>query len=163
MSNQIWTTALVNEQIARMEAGLEVDTGCFYEGDKTLRKAEINFQYTKEEQLELVRCAEDVLYFANKYCFAMTDEGIQKIDLRDYQKDMLKDFQDNRFIVMLASRQIGKCLLYNSKINIYDKKRKYYFKLSIGKLYFLNLKLQRKLTFIEKIKYVLWTLYDKLD
>jgi hypothetical protein len=38
----------------------------------------------------------------------MTDEGIQQITLRPYQEDMLEGFQDNRFVVMLASRQIGK-------------------------------------------------------
>ncbi|NBO21961.1 hypothetical protein EBU94_01275 [bacterium] len=38
----------------------------------------------------------------------MTDEGVSRIELRKYQKTMLKDFQDNRFNVMLASRQIGK-------------------------------------------------------
>lgn len=162
-NNQVWTTIKVHEQISRMETGLDADLGCFHEGDKFLRKADINFQYTKEEQREIIKCAEDVLYFANKYCFAMTDDGIRKIDLRDYQKNMLKDFQDNRFIVMLASRQIGKCLLYSTKIDIYDTRRKFYFKMSIGKLYFTSLKLQRNLTHIEKIKYMLWTLYDKLD
>ena len=57
---------------------------------------------------ELARCANDVVYFGEKYCFSMTDEGIRRITLRDYQKDMLKGFQENRFTVMLASRQIGK-------------------------------------------------------
>jgi hypothetical protein len=110
MTNQIWTTNKVNEQVARMQEGYEADVSCFYEGDFNFRKAEINFQYTKEEQKELIRCANDVIYFADKYCHAMTDDGIRKINLRDYQKDMLKEFQDNRFIVMLAARQIGKTI-----------------------------------------------------
>jgi len=38
----------------------------------------------------------------------MTDEGIQQVKLRDYQKDMLRDFQHNRFNIVLASRQMGK-------------------------------------------------------
>jgi hypothetical protein len=108
MSNQIWSTERVNDTIAKMEAGLEVDKSCFYQSDINLRNGNINFKYTKEEQEELVRCASDVLYFAEKYCFAMTDDGISKIKLRPYQRDMLRAFQDNRYCVLLASRQIGK-------------------------------------------------------
>jgi hypothetical protein len=57
---------------------------------------------------ELARCASDVVYFANNYCVAMTDYGVKKIKLRPYQENVLKDFQDHRFNVFLASRQIGK-------------------------------------------------------
>jgi len=38
----------------------------------------------------------------------MTDEGVQQVELRDYQKQLLRDFQHNRFNVVLASRQMGK-------------------------------------------------------
>lgn len=110
MSNTIWTSTKVKEQIRKIENGEDADVGCFHEGDLSLRKANINFQYTKEEQNEIIKCANDVLYFAQKYCFAMTDEGIARINLRDYQKDMLSDFQDNRFVVMMSSRQTGKTI-----------------------------------------------------
>lgn len=108
MNNIVWTTKKIDETIVRVEQGLDTDKSCFYQGDVNFRNGNINFKYTVEEQEEIVRCASDVLYFADKYCFAMTDEGISKINLRDYQRDMLKDFQDNRYIIMMASRQIGK-------------------------------------------------------
>lgn len=110
MNNTVWTTKSVNETIARIEAGIDTDTSCFYQGDIYFRNGDINFKYSREEQEEIVRCANDVLYFADKYCFAMTDEGISKISLRPYQQDMLKDFQENRYIIMMASRQIGKTI-----------------------------------------------------
>lgn len=162
MSNQVWTTVKVQEQITKMESGLDADSSCFHDGNRFFRKADINFQYTKEEQKEIVRCAEDILYFANKYCFAMTDEGITKIDLRDYQKNMLKCFQDNRYVALLAARQTGKCLLFNSKLNIYDKVKHCYMTISIGNLYYMRLEQTRKLTIPEKIKWKLWKLYDKI-
>ena len=91
----------------------------------------------------------------------MTDEGVAQIQLRKYQKSMLKDFQDNRFNVMLASRQIGKCTSYATKIKVrfpnQDIKE-----ISIGNFYFQLLKLERKLTFLEKIKWRLWKFYDWL-
>lgn len=107
-TNRVWTTEKVNEVRRKIELGEEVDSGCFSVHDINMRRANINFKYTLEEQEELVRCANDILYFADKYAYSMTDEGIQKITLRPYQRKMLKCFQDNRFTVLLASRQIGK-------------------------------------------------------
>ena len=105
---KVWTTKRIQEQIERVEGGLPADMEPFYENQLTSRNANIVFEYTDEELQELARCANDVVYFANKYCYSMTDEGIAKITLRDYQKDMLADFQQNRWVVLLASRQIGK-------------------------------------------------------
>lgn len=110
MANTVWTTQKVNETIKKIESGLDADRSCFYQGDFNFRNGNINFAYTQEEQEELVRCANDVRYFADKYCHAMTDEGIQQIKLRPYQEKMLKNFQDNRYVIMLASRQIGKTI-----------------------------------------------------
>jgi hypothetical protein len=106
--NKIWTTKLVNETLKKMEAGAAADTSCFWNQDTGFRAADINFQMTQEETEEFVKCSDDIIYFSNKYCYAMTDEGVANIDLRPYQIEMLKAFQHNRFIVMLASRQIGK-------------------------------------------------------
>ncbi|MCK9575391.1 MAG: hypothetical protein WC979_00945 [Candidatus Pacearchaeota archaeon] len=162
-SSTIWSTERVNDVISKLENGLDVDKSCFYQGDINFRNGNINFKYTPQEQEEIVRCASDVLYFAEKYCHAMTDTGVQKIDLRPYQKDMLRDFQDHRYVIMLASRQIGKCHLFNSKLTIYDKKLQGYSIITVGQLYYMQLKSQRQLTRIEKLKYFLWQLYNKLD
>jgi hypothetical protein len=91
----------------------------------------------------------------------MTDEGVQQITLRPYQENMLEDFQDNRFVVMLASRQIGKCSLYDTKVTIKYKDGSIKL-VSVGNLYYITLSIERKLTLIEKIKWSFWKLYDKL-
>lgn len=105
---KIWNTKKINEEIARIDAGLNADYSPFYDQQTTARAADIVFEYSQEEIEEIARCAADVVYFGEKYCFSMTDEGIRRIQLRDYQKDMLKSFQENRFTVMMASRQCGK-------------------------------------------------------
>jgi len=105
---KIWTSKRIAEQVDRVEKGLPADMSPFYENQLSARSSNIVFEYTDEELNELAKCANDVVYFGNKFCFSMTDEGIAKITLRDYQEDMLDDFQTNRFIVLLASRQIGK-------------------------------------------------------
>ena len=107
---KIWTTRKIDDEKTKIDGGLVADYSPFFDGDTAYRAADIVFDYSQEEIEEIARCASDVVYFGEKYCFSMTDEGIRKIKLRDYQKDMLKGFQDNRFTVMLASRQIGKTI-----------------------------------------------------
>jgi hypothetical protein len=144
-----------------MEEGLPSDTSAFYEGNPELKSANIVFEYSEAEMTDLARCANDVVYFANKFCYSMTDEGVQQITLRPYQENMLEDFQDNRFVVMLASRQIGKCSLYDTKVTIKYKDGSIKL-VSVGNLYYITLSIERKLTLIEKIKWSFWKLYDKL-
>lgn len=105
---KIWNTKKIDEQIDRIERGLPADYSPFFEGKINTKAPNLVFEYTREELEELAKCAADVTYFGNKYCYSMTDEGIRQITLRPYQEDMLSAFQDNRFVVMLASRQIGK-------------------------------------------------------
>ena len=40
----------------------------------------------------------------------MTDEGLNYITLRDYQTSVLKEYQNHRFNVFLAPRQVGKSI-----------------------------------------------------
>ena len=54
----------------------------FYEGKQFLRKGNIVFEYTDEEITELARCAQDIVYFAEKYAVVMTDDGIQQVNYR---------------------------------------------------------------------------------
>ena len=104
-----WSTEEVNRTLHNIETGEnEPDLDCFRMGDKDLRKANLAFVYTQEEIQELVKCAADVEYFADRYAHAMTDEGVRKITLRPYQRDMLNTFQSERNTILLASRQIGK-------------------------------------------------------
>ena len=111
-----WNSKKVDEVLLAMDRGYEVQTNPFWDGKPDWRQAGILFEYTPEEVEELKKCSEDVLYFANKYCFAMTDEGIRSIQLRDYQEDILKAYQDHRFCVFLAPRQCGKAQPLNSTV-----------------------------------------------
>ena len=106
-----WSTEKVDQLIRSMDEGYKPKTGTpFYEGNSGLRKGNILFDYTILEMEEIKRCASDICYFANNYCTVMTDEGLQTIELRDYQYEMLEHFKANRFSICLASRQIGKTI-----------------------------------------------------
>ena len=105
----VWSTKQVNDLMVAMDQGFRPKVAMpFYEGKNFLRKGNIVFEYTDEEITELARCATDIVYFAEKYAVVMTDDGIQQVKLREYQKRMLRNFQEERFNIVLASRQMGK-------------------------------------------------------
>lgn len=110
----VWNTEKINH-ILEMYADGEVDLkgmkgSPFSEGDPDYRKPGVVFQYTKEEKLEWDRCASDPLYFAENYAYAMTDDGLQLLKYRDYQRSLMQGFHNNRYSILLASRQIGKTI-----------------------------------------------------
>ena len=105
-----WTSDKVEQLMLALDEGYKPKSTPFYEGNPNLRKGNIVFNYTPEELREIKKCATDIVYFANKYCTVMTDEGLQTIELRPYQERMLKQFQEERFNICLASRQVGKTI-----------------------------------------------------
>lgn len=109
--NRVWNTQLVEELTRRIEGGDSPSNTPFYEGDIELKSADIVFEYSEAELIELAKCANDIVYFANNYCVSMTDEGVRRIKLRPYQEDLLRHYQNNRWSVVLASRQIGKTVM----------------------------------------------------
>jgi hypothetical protein len=108
-SKLIWSTKSINELLLALDQGYRPSVSMpFYEGKQFLRRGNIVFEYTNLEISELAKCAKDIVYFADNYAVVMTDNGVQQVVLRDYQKQMLRDFQNNRFNIVLASRQMGK-------------------------------------------------------
>jgi hypothetical protein len=105
-----WTSEKVEQLMIALEEGYKPKAAPFYEGNPNLRKGNIVFNYTPHEIREIKKCATDIVYFANTYCTVMTDHGLQTIELRPYQEEMLRQFQKERFNVCLASRQIGKTI-----------------------------------------------------
>lgn len=111
IQSNYWTSARVEEIVKNAdEKGIdfkEVDNP-FHENDPELRRGGVLYEYTEWEVAEIKKCASDVIYFANTYCSAMTDEGIRKITLRDYQEQILSHYQKHRFNIFLSPRQSGK-------------------------------------------------------
>ena len=107
----IWSTRQVDDLMVALDQGYRPKVKMpFYEGKQFLKKGNIVFEYTDQEIAELARCATDIVYFAEKYAVVMTDDGIRRVKLREYQKRMLRNFQSERFNIVLASRQMGKTI-----------------------------------------------------
>jgi len=116
--SSVWTTEKLNAYFEQYSRGEKIGPAPFIDGDIGKKAPNLPYQYTSEEIEEFRKCANDVVYFADKYASAMTDEGIQKITLRDYQVRTLSEFQKNRYIALLASRQVGKCHYPPAKLQI---------------------------------------------
>jgi hypothetical protein len=82
-----------------------------YLGNNLIKKAGIDIQYTEEELNEYIKCSKDPTHFIENYCQVISlDEGMVKFKLRGYQKELIQHYDDNRFNVVLASRQSGKSI-----------------------------------------------------
>jgi hypothetical protein len=106
----VWTSEKVEKLLASMEEGYVTNDHPFYEGNPDYKKANLAFEYTKFEFDEIKKCAKDIIHFANHYCQVMTDEGYMKIKLRPYQEKVLRSYQNNRWNIFLAPRQVGKTI-----------------------------------------------------
>lgn len=114
MSKQIiWTTKLVNEKIEMLNMGeiLKNVENPFHEKIVGLRKSGLSFKMTPGEIDEYIKCKMDLHYFAENYCWVKGEKGSPvKIKLRDYQEEILDNFFNNRFNILMASRQTGKTI-----------------------------------------------------
>ncbi len=88
------------------------DTSKYYLGNENLPTKGAQFEYTPEQMRELSKCSKNILHFAENYFYILNiDDGKKKIKLYKAQKRVLRQMMDNRFFILLASRQIGKSTL----------------------------------------------------
>ena len=81
----------------------------YYLGNPNLPNVHWEGEYTPEMIQDIQKAKEDVLYFAENFFYIVNpDEGKIKIPLFDFQRDALRMLRDNRFNILLASRQISK-------------------------------------------------------
>lgn len=66
-------------------------------------------EYTHEQLVELLKCKNDPIYFIEKYIWIKhPTKGKVRFKLYDYQKDLIRMYHTNKFVVALSSRQTGK-------------------------------------------------------
>jgi hypothetical protein len=69
----------------------------------------MSYQLTKKEVTkEVLKSGKDPVYFINNYCkISHPMKGLIPFKLYDYQEDLIHDFNDYRFNVILKARQLG--------------------------------------------------------
>lgn len=98
----------------------------FTKGNESLPSPGNKTYVSKEEFIrrtsELKKCKEDPVYFANHYYTIISlSAGETIIKLYPKQEELLKTMVEKDRVVVLASRQTGKCLFYTSKIKVCRK------------------------------------------
>jgi hypothetical protein len=109
----IFTTRLVDEASDKINDGIVIKRyqNPWLKSEVGLRRAGVSFRMSPEEQEEYIKCALDVHYFTEQYCKVKTEDGsINHIKLREYQKEILDNFVNSRFNILMASRQVGKTI-----------------------------------------------------
>lgn len=111
----VWSTKAIELALKGIEEGRKLVANPFYENNTKLLKGDLVFQRTKEEVEDWKHCMNDIIYFVTK-CQFMTPEGIQHINLRDYQEKYLKHLMEHRLSIYLACRQCSKCVSLISEV-----------------------------------------------
>lgn len=172
-SKVVWSTKSLNAAVDALKKGLPLKANPFCGTNTMLLKPDLVYKRTEEEVEDYIKCMQDPLYFAEK-CFLMTPKGLQPVKMRDYQKEYLTNLKENRFNILLACRQAGKCHLIDSQIvvrinytditdDILEKFHYYYISDNIYKLPMFEIyNLYIKQNFLWKIKYRLYKLMFKI-
>ena len=83
-----------------------------YKNFPTLRAPGQEIPLTREQTEEYIKCSLDPMYFlTHYYTITSLDKGEIIFDPYDYQRDFLNTIVENRFIAILAARQLGKSVL----------------------------------------------------
>lgn len=169
MSNAVEDFVLTSEMIMEIEEKenlgkpLKRHEKLWFSNIKGVRRAGITFAMTDDEIEEYIKCKLSVHYFAEKYCKIKLEDGtIGNMRLRDYQKDIINLYTRNRYSILMASRQTGKCSSPFALINILDEETREIYESPFYEVYYSLIRVNRKLKISEKFKLVLYRLYMKL-
>jgi hypothetical protein len=99
--------------------------GTVFDSPTLLKKPYQKLDLTPEQEQEFIKCAIDPLYFIDNYVYVQhATKGKINLHLYDYQREMVTDYWKNRYVIAMASRQLGKSSTSNTIITCNDKKVK---------------------------------------
>jgi hypothetical protein len=100
-----------------------------YLGNPNLKPVGVQQQFTPEQVQEYIKCANDPVYFVEKYVkIVAVDKGLVPFEMYDFQKDLITKLHANRFVIGKLPRQVGKTttvgayllhyVLFNQNMNV---------------------------------------------
>lgn len=109
-----------------------------YLNDPKLRAINVKEHLEQWEITEFQKCKLSPKYFIENYCILFTEKGTTKFNLFPCQKKTIDIIDNDRFTIILAPRQSGKCVKSNTKIKVRNKKTGVIEKISIGEFHNKN-------------------------
>jgi hypothetical protein len=86
-------------------------TNPFYLGNTRIKREGVVSEWSLEEIEEYSKCMDDPIYFIRNYVIINNlDNGLVKFNLYNYQENLINTFNNNRFCIVLSSRQSGKTI-----------------------------------------------------
>lgn len=82
----------------------------YYRGNINLLVGGEKIEYTEEQIEEVIKCANDYEYFIYNYVYIKTKRGLEKPEVRSYQKRMLTNYHNHNRCLTMAGRQCGKSI-----------------------------------------------------
>jgi hypothetical protein len=81
-----------------------------YNGNRSLKQIGYSIQYTYEQVQELMKCKDDPKYFIKTYCkiVSLDSEQLIPFELFGYQEKFIDVIQNNRKVISMQPRQMGK-------------------------------------------------------
>lgn len=175
-SRRVYSTALIDELIKERNMGYDIPYDAFFMRDLDLRAPNVTFKMTDEEMEEYQRCYDDAGYYVENYCKFMTDRGLKVVELRDFQKNVVKTVTDevyipslgewgpkNRNVIWMAARQSGKCCSPGMEINKLHENSNLSTgpinQIPISDIYYIG---TSNLSLTDRIKKFLYKIYNKL-
>ena len=80
-----------------------------YNGNNNLKRAGEKISFTEDNMREWIRCKSDPIYFINTYCKIISlDDGIVPFKTYEYQDRAIECMHENRNIILMFPRQLGK-------------------------------------------------------
>ena len=100
-----------------------------YLGNPNLKNVGQKINWTEKTLEEYVLCKENPEHFIENYVkIVHVDRGLVPFEMYDYQRDMIRKFNDNRFVICKMPRQTGKSttiisfllhyILFNDSVNV---------------------------------------------
>jgi hypothetical protein len=110
-NSNIITTEKIKEiqEKERLALPLKLTERLWFKNNPGVRRSGIKFAMTHDELNEYLKCKLSVYYFAEHFCKIKLEDGtIGNMKLREYQKEIIKLYTENRYSILMASRQSGK-------------------------------------------------------
>ena len=82
-----------------------------YKGNQLLKSTSAAVSFTPKQIKEMIKCKNDPIHFIEQYVKIIdVDDGLVSFQLRGFQKDMVKAYMTDRFIIGKIARQSGKSI-----------------------------------------------------
>lgn len=76
--------------------------------DEAIKKPQKELEYTREQIQELAKCYDDLHHFFKYVKIVHPDYGRVTFEPYDFQRDIVNTYLQNRFMILLLARQVGK-------------------------------------------------------